>query len=320
MKAIVYERYGGPEALELREVPRPRVGPGRCLVRVAAASVNPADWKLLAGNWRWVTGRRAPRRPRRIGIDFSGTVEQAGTGVRVFREGEAVMGMVNALTGGSLAEYVSVPASVLSRKPKTLSFEEAAGVPVACATAYVGLRHRRKDLAGRPVLLTGAGGGVGHFAVQLAALFGARLTAVCSAAKAALCRELGALEVVDYNQTDLRALGPRYDLVFDCASRIPYEEAKRLLRPGGEYLLLDTRGRVWPFFRAMATQLSPGPRLWTFLITPDGRMGSLLAGLFERHGLRVVVGSRYPLEQAAQAVRESMGGHATGKIVVTVAP
>ena len=229
MRAVVYARYGGPEALEVREVPRPSAGRGMCLVRVAAASVNPADWKMLAGNWRWVTGRRAPRRPfpprgpLRIGLDFSGTVAAAGPGVKGFREGDEVMGLVNPLRTGSMAEYVAVPAAALSRRPRSVSLEEAAGLPVAAATAWIGLHHRRRDLAGRRVLVTGAAGGVGHFALQLGALGGARLTAACSAAKAEPCRRLGAAEVLDYTRAalpDLLAGAEPFDLIFDCASRL----------------------------------------------------------------------------------------------------
>jgi NADPH:quinone reductase-like Zn-dependent oxidoreductase len=218
---------------------------------------------------------------------------------------------------GSLAEYVAVPASSLSRTC-TLSLEQAAGLPVAAATAYLSLRHRRKDLRGRRVLLTGAGGGVGHFALQLAALAGAELTAVCSARKAALCQELGAARVIDYQAGDPLALRDRFDLILDCASSIHFARARHLLGPGGEYLFLDTGGRILPFLRALASQLAPRNRMWTFLVLPDARRGRRLAELFERHTLRVVVGGSYPLAQAHEAFQESMRGHATGKILVTM--
>jgi NADPH:quinone reductase-like Zn-dependent oxidoreductase len=168
------------------------------------------------------------------------------------------------------------------------------------------------------VLLTGAGGGVGHFVVQLAAALGAEVTAVCSTAKTALCRDLGAQTVVDYAQSDLLSLGERYDLVFDCALSLPYPAARRLLLPGGEYLLLATHGNVGPFFRSLVSQVTPGRRMWTFLVGPNGRRLGALADLFERHRLRVVSPSRYPLERAQDAFRESIAGHATGKILITL--
>jgi len=226
------------------------------------------------------------------------------------------MGMVNPLVRGTLAEYVAVPARALSRVPRNLELAAAAGLPVACGTAYLSLRHRRRSLRGRRVLLTGAGGGVGHFALQLAALAGAEVTAVCGGSKTALCRELGAARVLDYTREDPRALPERFDLVLDCASRIPFAEARRLLAPRGEYLFLDTAGRVLPFLRAMASQLSPGRRQWTFLVLPSGSRGETLAGLFEREPLRMVVGGTYNLGEAAAAFRELMAGHAAGKLIV----
>jgi NADPH:quinone reductase-like Zn-dependent oxidoreductase len=315
MKALLYDRYGGPEVLRLREVPKPRPKARECLVRVHAASINPADWKLMSGQWKLATGRRFPRA---IGLDFAGIVEQAGREVRGFQPGDRVMGLVNPLWRGSLAEYLAVPASALSRAPRTLSLAQAAGLPVAAATAYVSLRHRRKDLRGRRILLTGAGGGVGHFALQLAALAGAKVTAVCSAQKAALCKELGATRVIDYRAGNPSALPDRFDLILDCASSISFARARRMLEPGGEYLFLDTGGRIMPFIRSLANHIVPQHRMWTFLVLPDGRRGRRLAELFERHTLHVVIGGSYPLARAPEAFRESMEGHATGKIVVMV--
>ncbi len=313
MKALLYERYGGPEVLRLQEVPEPKPAPWEFLVRVHAASLNPADWKLMAGQWPFATGRRFPRG---IGIDFSGTVVQAGPLARSFRNGDRVMGMVNPLSKGTLAEYVAAPARALSRVPDNLGFAEAAGIPVACGTAWLSLHHRRRELGGRRVLLSGAGGGVGHFALQLAARAGAEVTAVCSAAKAGLCRELGAARIVDYAREDPLAAEEPFDLILDCASRLPYSRARERLTPRGEYLFLDTGGRVWPFFQALASQLSPGRRQWTFLILPSGRRGGLLAAQFERQSLRVVVGGSYSLREAPEAFRKLRDGHTAGKLLV----
>ena len=316
MKAVVHDRYGEPEELHLTELPAPRISDRECLVRVAAVSVNPSDWKTLSGKWRFATGRRFPRQ---TGIDFSGHVERVGEKVRGFRSGDPVIGSVIPLRKGCLAEYVAVSAKYLGRVPKNVNLADAAGIPVACSTAYVGLRHRRPDLRGKRVLLTGGGGGVGHFAIQLGRLFGAHLTAVCSAGKTEHCRGLGADRVLDYRETDPLSEGRRYDLVFDCASSIPYREAREILDPGGEYLLLDPQGRIWLFFYSLLSQITPGRRLWAFLVGPDGERYNHLADLFEEYDLEVVVGSRYPLERAAEAFRESKNGHATGKIIIDVA-
>ncbi len=316
MKAVVHDRYGEPEELYLRELPEPQISDHECLVRVAAVSVNPSDWKTLSGKWRFATGNRFPRQ---TGIDFSGTVERTGTRVSRFRRGAEVIGSVIPLRKGCLAEYVAVSESHLGRVPKKVALADAAGIPVACSTAYVGLRHRRKDLRGKRVLLTGGGGGVGQFVIQLGKVFGAHITAVCSEGKMELCRELGADRVLDYRRTDPLAGDDRYDLLFNCASSISYRDARRILDPGGEYLLLDTRGRIWLFLYSLISQLTPGRRLWAFLVGPDGERYDRLAELIDRNDLRVIVGGRYPLERSAEAFRESKNGHATGKIIITVA-
>jgi NADPH:quinone reductase-like Zn-dependent oxidoreductase len=315
LKALLYDRYGGPEVLRLREAPEPRPAAWECLVAVHAASINPVDWKLMAGQWKLFTGRRFPRP---IGIDFAGVVERAGPAVRGFRPGDRVMGMLNPLRRGSMAERLAVPAWSLARVPPALGLGEASGLPVAGSAAYLSLRHRHRNLNGRRVLLTGAGGGVGHLALQLAAQAGAEVTAVCSQQKAALCLELGAAWVIDYRQSEPLALRKRFDLILDCASSIPSAEAGHLLAPEGEYIFLDTGGRILPFFRALASQLAPGRKTWTFLATPSRRRLERLAELGERRSLRVVVGSSYPLGQAAEAFRDGLSGHATGKIVVTM--
>jgi len=311
----VYDRYGEPEELYVADLPEPEISDRECLVKVQTVSLNPSDWKTLAGKWRFATGNRFPRR---TGIDFYGTVERTGAKVSRFRSGEPVIGSVLPLRTGCLAEYAAVREAHLGRVPKNLDPTAAAGIPVACSTAYVGLRHRLKDQPGKRVLLTGGGGGVGHFAIQLGKVFGYHVTAVCSDNKVNLCRELGADRVFDYRKTDPLAGGERYDLVFDCACSISYREAKKILDPGGEYLLLATQGRIWLFLYSLVSQLTPGRHLWAFLVGPDGSRYERLAGLFEEHDLKVVVGSRYPLERAAEALRELKNGHATGKIIIEV--
>jgi NADPH:quinone reductase-like Zn-dependent oxidoreductase len=316
VKAVVHDRYGEPEELYLRELPKPQISDHECLVRVTAVSVNPSDWKTLSGKWRFATGNRFPRQ---TGIDFSGTVERTGTRVSRFRRGAEVIGSVIPLRKGCLAEYVAVSESHLGRVPKKVALADAAGIPVACSTAYVGLCHRRRDLRGKRVLLTGGGGGVGHFVIQLGKVFGAQVTAVCSDRKIELCRDLGADRVLDYRRIDPLSEGQRYDLVFNCASSISYREARSILAPGGEYLLLDTRGRIWLFLYSFLSQITPGRHLWAFLVGPDGKRYNHLSKLFEENDLKVVVSNRYPMERAAEAFRESKDGHATGKIIIDVA-
>jgi NADPH:quinone reductase-like Zn-dependent oxidoreductase len=236
-----------------------------------------------------------------------------------FGGGEAVIGSVVPLHKGCLAEYVAVSEAHLARVPGNVALADAAGIPVACSTAYVGLRHRDHDKPGKRVLVTGGGGGVGHFVIQLGKVLGYHLTAVCSESKIELCRELGADRVLDYRKSDPLTEGERYDLVFNCASSISYREARGILSPGGEYLLLDTQGRIWLFLYSLLSQIAPGRHLWAFLVGPDGERYNVLAAMFESKNLKVVVGSRYPMERSAEAFRECRNGHATGKIIIQVA-
>ena len=315
MKALVYDRYGGPEVLRVADLPDPRPGPAECLVRVRAASVNPADWKLMQGQWRFATGRRLPRP---IGIDFSGTVERVGGAVRGFAPGDRVMGMVNPLVRGSMAELVAVPARSLSRAPRNLALEEAAGLPVACATAYLALHHRRRRLDGRRVLLTGAGGGVGHFALQLAAQAGAQVTAVCSERQGHAVPRAGRLPRARLPPG--QPGGFRWALRPGPGLRLQHrlqEGASSAGAASGNTCSWTPPAGSFPSSAPLVTQLSAGRKMWTFLVTPSGRRGERLAELFERVGLRVVIGGVYPLSEAAEAFRESLRGHALGKIVVT---
>lgn len=323
MKAVVYDEYGSPDNLELREIPDPVCGPGECLVRVRAAAVNPADWRVLEGKWKWITGRRFPRK---IGIDFAGTVVRAGERAGRFNPGDAVIGSVSYLKNGTFAEYVAAPEAGICRKPANLDFADCAGIPVAATTASLGLTHRHAGLAGRRVLVNGAGGGVGHVAVQLARHMGAAVTAVCSTAKVAMAAELGADPILDY--TEIERDGRRvvealaecggFDVVFDCARSLAPEAVQRILSSEGEALLLSTEGKIGKFLLAGLSQLRRGKRTWAVLAHPDGRRLEGLVPLFEDGTLHLVVGSRYPLERAADALREGMRGHATGKIVIEV--
>ena len=315
MKAVVHSGYGGTEVVTVSDIPVPEYGDGECLVEVQSASVNPADWKYVAGSWKFATGNRFPRK---IGADFSGIVRAAGPRVTRFKIGDAVMGCVHPMHNGSFAEYTSVSESAMSRKPASLSFQEAAGIPVACSTAFIGLRHGREILSDKHVLVTGAGGGVGHFAVQLAKLWGARVTAVCSAEKREFCTALGADTTVNYSDTDIYTLTDRYDVIVDCASSLVYPRVKKLLAVGGEYLLLSLRGKLIYFAYSFLSQLTPGKKMWTFLARPDGERYERLAELLEQDKIKVTIDSVFPMERAVDALNKSRDGHATGKIIIQI--
>lgn len=315
MKAAVHYDYGDPSLVTVADLPVPSCPKEGCIVRVHACSVNPADWKYVDGNWRLVTGKRFPRQ---IGIDFSGVIESAGSGVTKFAPGDRVFGSVNPFRTGTAAEYLAVKAKHLAFMPPNLDFIQAAGIPIAGGTAYRGLCGYYRDLCGKKVLITGAGGGVGHIALQMAKNLGATVTAVCSAEKAGFCLSLGADEVIDYRKTNIDTLQTGFDIILDCAASLNYRTARPLLNRRGEYILLELNGRVSLFAVAFFSRFFARRRMRTYLASPSGERCAKLAALFESEALKITVGSRYPLSRAGEALAELKAGHSTGKIVIHI--
>ena len=240
MKAIVYERFGSADQLRCEEIDKPSPGEGEVLVRVHAASVNPLDWHMVRGTPRLIRlSAEKQGKWMRPGRDVAGVVESVGTNVTRLRPGDAVFGACQ----GAFADYVCGPQSAFAAKPPSVSFEEAAAVPIAGSTALQGLRDSGRLRAGQRVLINGAGGGVGTFAVQLARLEGAEVTAVCSASAAALVRSLGADRVIDYAQRDFTGGGDRYDLILDLVGSRTYRAMKRILAPDGRIVAVGGGGR-----------------------------------------------------------------------------
>lgn len=321
MKAVVYRRYGGPEVLELVELERPTPADDEALVRVRASSVNPADWYSMTGLVvaRPTSGLRGPREPR-IGVDFAGVVEAVGSEVTGFAVGDEVYGGRT----GALAEYVCVKNAVAA-KPANLTFEEAAAAPVAAITAIQALRDKGELQAGDRVLVNGASGGVGTFAVQIAkALGAAHVTAVCSTRNVQQARELGADRVLDYTQENFTKIGERFDLLVDIAATRSYGQLRRLLVPGGRLVivgapksgrLLGPLGRI---LKITVPSLGRRPRARFFVakLTRDELLA--LNALVEAGTVRPVVERTYPLDEIADAMAHLGEGHARGKIVVTV--
>ncbi len=237
MKAIVHYRYGSPDVLELVDVDKPVPAGDEVLVRVRASSVNPAEWYEMTGLLvaRPQAGLRKPKEPR-LGTDFAGVVEAVGSSVEDFKPGDEVFGART----GAFAEYVSVR-NAIAPKPANVSFEQAAGVPIAGLTALQGLRDHGQVQSGQKVLINGASGGVGTFAVQIAKAFGAEVTGVCSTGKVDLVRSLGADHVVDYAQEDFTQSGERYDLFLDIAGSRSWSECKRVLKPDSTFVLIGAK-------------------------------------------------------------------------------
>lgn len=319
MKAIVHRRYGPPEALELEELPSPEPRPGEVRVRVRAASVFAGDWHVVRGApffVRFATGLRRPRNPI-PGIDLAGVVDVTGPGVADLRPGDEVFGFA----GGSLAELVCVPAGQLVRRPANLSLEEAATVPEAGMTALQVLRDHGRVQPGQRVLVIGASGGVGTFAVQIAKALGAEVTGVCGPTNLELVRSIGADHVVDHTRTDVTSGGERYDVIIQLAGTASPRRLRRALVPGGTLVLSNGTGRVAGVDRILAaTLLNPfvRERLVVFVTKENGADLAILAGMISAGQVRPVIDRTYPLAEAGQALRYLEAGHARGKIILAV--
>jgi NADPH:quinone reductase-like Zn-dependent oxidoreductase len=322
MKAITYHRYGPPDVLELEDVDEPVIGDRDVLVRVRAASVNPRDWHFLRGLPYVMrpTGLRIPK-DGGLGTDLAGEVEAVGRDVRRFRPGDTVYGEVEA---GAFAEYARAPEDVLAPKPANLSFEAAAAVPLAGLTALQGLRDQGKVQPGRTVLIIGASGGVGTFAVQLAKHLGAEVTGVCSTRNVELVRSLGADHVIDYTKEDFASGGRRYDVVFQLAGTRSASDCRRALTPEGTLIVSsgESAGRWFgPIGRiARATLLSAfvRQRLASFLARSSSDDLQALTELIEAGRIAPVVDRTYPLVETPEAIRYLETGRVRGKVVITV--
>ena len=314
MKAILYERYGPPDVLALREVDEPTLGASDVLVRVRAASVNAGDWHLLTATWFAVRVYQGLLRPRRrvLGHDLSGTVEAVGSEVTRFRPGDEVFGSSD--DAGTFAELVRVKEARLVHKPADLTHEQAAAVPTSAITALQGLRDKGRIQPGHKVLVNGASGGVGTFAVQIARSFGAEVTGVCSAAKVDLVRSLGADPVIDYRERDFTRGDERYDLVLDNVGNRPLADCRRVLRPAGTYVAVSGAPS-----RSLWIALAGGKRMVSFIAQTRVADLEILVGLLESGAVEPVLDRRYPLDQVPEALRRFGQGSARGKIVVSVA-
>lgn len=327
MRAIRYDRYGPPaEVLEVREVEAPTPREGEVLVRVRAAGANPVEWHLVRGEPFLIRLMNGLRRPKDgdVGFDVAGVVEEIGPGVTDLRPGDEVFGHGS----GSFAELTRARSSRLARKPERLSFEQAASVPVAGGTAFHALVTHGRVEAGERVLIVGAGGGVGSFAVQLAKALGAEVTAVCSGEKTDYVRALGADRVVDYTQEDVTTLPERYDVVIQLAGDHSLFALRRLLSPHGRLVLAgsgagrDGTGFVLGALRGFVLSLLftrlTDRAVKMFVSSTSREHLETLVGFVERGELTPSVEHAYPLEQAADALTEIESGHARGKLVVAV--
>ncbi len=321
MKAIVHRAYGGPEVLSYEETAAPAPAANQVLVRIRAASVNPYDWHFMRGSpWvmRIMTGLARPKEIR-LGVDAAGVVERVGGSVTRLKPGDEVFGGCR----GAFAEFACAADTSLAIKLQDVTFEEAATIPVAGVTALQALRDAGRIRRGDRVLINGASGGVGTFAVQIAKYFGADVTAVCSTRNVELVRSIGADRVLDYTRDDFTAEGGRYHLILDCHVTRPLRAALCALTPTGRYVIVGAPGRgfLGPLrvaVKAAALKLFVRRNVGMMMAKPAPADLALIGGLIAAGTIAPVIDRRYPLCETGDAIRYVDEGHARGKVVVTV--
>jgi len=320
MKAIVYTKYGPPDVLQLKEIEKTTPNDDEVLIKVQAASANAADWHDMRGKpffIRLMGGGLLKPKNKRLGIDIAGRIEAVGRNVKQFRPGDEVFGF----SQGGFAEYVCAHENSLALKPTSTTFEEAAAIPVAAVTALQGLRDKGKIQPGQKVLINGASGGVGTFAVQIAKSFRTEVTAVCSTRNLDMVRSIGADQVIDYTQEDFTKSGQRYDLILAVNGYHPISAYKRALSSKGIYVMAG--GTMAQFFQVMF--LGPwismtGSKKMGFMgvAKPNKEDLDYLKELFEAGKVAPVIDRHYTLSEVAEAIRYLEEGHAKGKVVITV--
>ena len=323
MKAIVQDRYGSADVLELKDIDPPEIGDDDVLVRVLAASAHIGDWHFMTGLpylFRIAgSGLRAPK-ARVRGTDFAGRVEAVGKGVTQSQPGDEVFGICD----GSFAEYATAQTNKVAPKPANLTFEQAATVPTSGCTALQALRQVGNVQPGQKVLIIGAAGGVGSFAVQIAKAFGAHVTGVCSTSKVDLVRSLGADDVIDYTRDDFAETGERHDLILDIAGNRSLSHLRRALAPKGALAIVGGEGGGRWFGgidrQLRASMLSPfvSQKLGTFVAKANGEKLLVLKQLIEAGKVIPVVDKTYALSDVPEAIRHLEEGHARGKVAITV--
>jgi NADPH:quinone reductase-like Zn-dependent oxidoreductase len=323
MKAVVYRQYGSPDVLQVVDVEKPTPTDDEVLVKVHAASINPLEWHYMRGLPYLVRLGNGIGRPKslRLGVDFAGTVEAAGKNVRQFKVGDEIFGAAN----GALAEYVTSTEVGLARKPSNMSFEQAAAVPIAGITALQGLRDKGQIKAGQKVLINGASGGVGTFAVQIAKAFGAEVTGVCSTHNLDMVRSIGADHVIDYTKEDFTLGAEHYDLILDTVGTHPLLDYRRVMTPTGIFVILggpSTGPWLGPMSSLLkAVLLSPFVSQKFLLLLADANKNQdldTLRDLMQDGKLTPVIDRQYPLTDIRQAMQYLEAGHARGKVVITL--
>ena len=317
MKAIVCHKYGSPDVLQLKEVAKPTPKGNEALVKVHASSLNAADFETLRGVF--VVRIAAPRKPmyKILGSDIAGRVEAVGRNVKQFQPGDEVFGDLSVCGFGAFAEYVCVPENALALKPASMTFEEAATYPQAAIVALQSLRDKGQIQPGQKVLINGASGGIGTFAVQIAKSFGAEVTGVCSTRNLDMVRSIGADQVIDYTQEDFTQNVERYDLIFDAVAKRTFSDCKRALKPQGIYITTEfspvlALGGLW-------TSMTGSKKMVPLLAKPPNKRDHVfMKELLEGGEVTPVIDRYYSLSDLPEALRYLEKGHTRGKVVITM--
>ena len=309
-----FNGYGGPEKLRLTEVPLPSPGRNQLLIRLSASSINPIDWKLHSGMLRWVKPLRFPSTPC---FDFAGTIKQTGNDVTGWATGDRVFGMLPINGLGAAAEYVAVDSGYVCRLPDGLDFESMAGLPLAGMTALQALRDQGQLKPGQKLLVIGAAGGVGHYAVQIGRRLGARVTALCGARNLTFCHEIGAETVLDYTQENPSLVKEDFDVILDCAGHVPFSRWRPALGPEGCYVALLPSLSLG--LAALQLKLFSRQHIRVTLVRAHPADLTWLANETLAGELKTVIDEVFSLEKFSDALEKSRAGHARGKIILSIA-
>lgn len=313
MKAVFINQYGSAELLQYADVEKPQIKSDQMLVKVHASSVNPIDWKIRSGMIQLLTGYNFPLI---LGFDVAGVVEEVGNSVTNFQVGDSIYAYLDSLPGGAYAEYAAVSERAACLLPNTMSYEQAAAVPLAALTALQALRDSGEIQPGQQVLINGASGGVGSFAVQIAKALETEVTAVCSTKNVELVETLGADYVIDYTQKDFTQDTKQYDIIFDAVAKESFSRCQNILKPNGIYV--TTLPALDTLVQGLLTFLVPGKTAKFMLANSSGKDLAFLKNLIEANKLRSIIAKTYPLSELAAAHEESEQGRVVGKLVITV--
>jgi NADPH:quinone reductase-like Zn-dependent oxidoreductase len=314
IKAIAINRYGGTEVLDYQDIPKPTIKSDQLLVKVRASSINPIDWKIRKGMLKMVIRKNFPIV---LGFDVSGEVVEIGSQVTQFKQGDLIYACLKISTLGAYAEYAAVCEKVACLKPQNLTHEEAAAVPLAAQTALQALRDLGQIQNSHRVLINGAAGGVGSFAVQIAQAMNAEVTAVCSAKNAEFVKSLGANRIIDYQQQDFTQEAVKYDIVLDAVASRSFWDCQNVMQPKGTYITTSpTATNLLPI---LLTGILPGKKAKIILLKPNGKDLAYLKQLIESGKMRCAIARTYPLAEIAAAQTESEQNRVVGKLVITVA-